>query len=370
MGGAVAVLKEELPRKSVHLLAALIPPASILLGRTLIILGLVSAAALYAATEYLRVYKARRTFLSDGYSRLFRFYERAEKRMVVRPIFLALSVAACLLLFPEDIAYAAIMLVSLGDGLARIERLLLGSSPQGVKVGSGVASFGLGFVAASLFVDPVAAFFASVAAYLLEALPTRMDDNLTVPLGAALTLLFLQVTGLGSAFASALAALDISTYWWLAEVRSPPLYVLSLSLEYALPLAYAALGVAYTLRKGWRAGAHLGGALLAIVLITLATKSLVRRPRPCIYFRGEGVPSCPLTDYSFPSLHAAIAGTFLAYPVGLQRGAQVAWRLATVTFAVSVAVSRPYTGIHWVSDVAAGFLLSIILIFGMRRLYA
>jgi len=213
------------------------------------------------------------------------------------------------------------------------------------------------------------AFPATVVAYLLEAFPTRLNDNITVPLGAAFTITFLEVTGLASAISPAVIGLDLSAYWWLAENRSPLLYAVFLSLEYILPVAYAALGLFYTFRNGWKAGAHLGAATLAMILIGLAAKSLIGRPRPCVYFHGQGVPSCPVKDYSFPGLHATLAGTFLAYPVRLPPRHGLAWRAATTLFALMAAFIGPYTGIHWISDVAAGFLLSTTLTLGTRQLH-
>ncbi len=370
MADAVAVLRAELPRKSVHLLAFLIPPASMLLGKTFVVLGLAAVTVVYAMSEYLRVRRARRTFISDAYSRLFRAYEQASNRIVVRPIYLAISVLACLLFFREDIAYAAIMLASLGDGLVRVERLLLERGVQvRRRVGSGVASFGLGFLAASFFVDPLVAFLAAVVAYFLEALPTRVDDNIAVPLGAALTILLLETRGIGSVVGSFVVGLDASAYWWLAETRLSTVYNLFLFLEFAVPFAFTALIILYALSRGWKAGAHLAAATAAIIVIGLVAKNLIGRPRPCVYFHGQGVPSCPLTDYSFPSLHAALGGTFLVYPIRLPRGHMVVWRIATVLLALSVALLGPYTGIHWASDVVGGFLLSTVLTFGTRRLH-
>lgn len=371
MARTTAVLKAELPRKSVHLLAFLVPPVSLLLGRPFVMFGLASVTIVYAVSEYLRVHKHRRTLLSDAYSRLFRVHERAADRTVARPIYLSLSILTCLLVFREDIAYASIILVSLGDGLARVERLLLGFPVQGVaRIGSGVLSFGLGFVVASLFVEPMVGFLAAAVAYLLESLPTRIDDNIAVPLGAALTAWSLQETGLALSVTSSILSLDVSAYWWLAEIRLPVLYDVYLFLEYAAPFAFASLIACYAFKSGWRAGAKLSTATAATIIIGLVSKNLAGRPRPCVYFAGEGVPACPLADYGFPSLHAALGATFLVYPVSLSRADMFAWRTATILLASSVTMIGPYTGIHWVSDTVGGLVLGIVLTLGTRRIHS
>lgn len=97
-----------------------------------------------------------------------------------------------------------------------------------------------------------------------------------------------------------------------------------------------------------------GGALVSTTL-----KVLVDRARP---LADAALIPLPATR-SFPSGHAmaslciAIAVVFLAAELGV-RGRRRAWLVAAVSlYAVAVAVSRVYLGVHWPSDIVGSWVL-------------
>ena len=132
----------------------------------------------------------------------------------------------------------------------------------------------------------------------------------------------------------------------------------------------AAAGIAVRVRTGrWRPG------ILAVVVAALGVlarfglSQLVREPRPA-----EAVRAVAVGGFSFPSGHtvtsALVAGA-LAYLLHLLLRPAPARVAAAVLglWAALVGLSRVYLGVHWLSDVVAGWLfaaavLTVLLIAG------
>ncbi|WP_327087097.1 phosphatase PAP2 family protein [Nonomuraea sp. NBC_01738] len=91
-------------------------------------------------------------------------------------------------------------------------------------------------------------------------------------------------------------------------------------------------------------------------ILSEIVKLLVREDRPC---RGvTTVAACPpLDDWSFPSNHAVIAA-------GAAGALTLAWRALAwfvIPLAAVMAFSRVFVGVHYPHDVAAGFLIGLVL---------
>ncbi len=104
----------------------------------------------------------------------------------------------------------------------------------------------------------------------------------------------------------------------------------------------------------WIAGVMLGAGMLGLVL-----KELVRRARPAL---PDAVAAAP--GFSFPSGHA-LNSMVAAGVVVLVVGSRIsrAWRLATWAAALGVVLlvgfSRVGLGVHYLSDVVAGWLVGL-----------
>ncbi len=123
------------------------------------------------------------------------------------------------------------------------------------------------------------------------------------------------------------------------------LVILSLKVEKLKPYRAFLMGYA----------TGLGFALIVSSILKL----IVMRPRPATpptVFQTFGLDVPP--DSSFPSVHAS-AGFALATPPSW-RFKNGILRVLLVTYAVSLCLTRPFFGLHYVTDILAGSLVGIV----------
>lgn len=156
-------------------------------------------------------------------------------------------------------------------------------------------------------------------------------------------------------------AVDEAILRWLADVRIDWLDTVALqitALGNAATLIVVALSAAAIL---WAARRKVSVALLLVsltsgTLVTYALKFGFDRPRPRV-----GAPIAEAITASFPSGHAMMAavsyGT-VAFLVGRMAPGRVRWITwaGAALLVVLVGVSRLYIGVHYPSDVVAGWL--------------
>ncbi|MEW6604300.1 MAG: phosphatidate cytidylyltransferase, partial [Thermoproteota archaeon] len=101
-------------------------------------------------------------------------------------------VLASLLIFPAPFNYAAIAVVTLGDGFASIAGRLYGRNKIPYTGGKTVEGSAVGlvcaFAGAAIFVSPTTALIAATIGMTVELLQLRITDNLTVPLLSGLSI--------------------------------------------------------------------------------------------------------------------------------------------------------------------------------------
>lgn len=101
---------------------------------------------------------------------------------------------------------------------------------------------------------------------------------------------------------------------------------------------------------------------LNLVLVTglnIVLKNIVQRPRPLEYRIIDE------TGYSFPSGHSMVSAAYYGFIIYLiykmVENKKIKWTLITILslLVISIGISRIYLGVHYTSDVIAGFLISI-----------
>lgn len=116
------------------------------------------------------------------------------------------------------------------------------------------------------------------------------------------------------------------------------------------------------LRKQWRRGAYLIATLWGSLIINLAAKEFMHRVRPHLWDS-----PAPEIDYAFPSGHATISMTLVMALIIVTWGTAWCWLIAIVGsfFVVGIAWTRLYLGVHFPSDILAGWMVSVAWAIGV-----
>lgn len=126
--------------------------------------------------------------------------------------------------------------------------------------------------------------------------------------------------------------------------------------------AMCLIGVAiilFIIIKNKKIGATIISNLCIITILNQALKRILQRPRP------EDFRIINESGYSFPSGHSMVSMAFYGYLIYLiykyVKNKYLKWVLITILgiLIVSIGISRIYLGVHYTSDVLAGFLISI-----------
>lgn len=117
--------------------------------------------------------------------------------------------------------------------------------------------------------------------------------------------------------------------------------------------------ILFIIIKNKKAGLLIGTNLVIISILNQTLKSLLQRPRP------TGFRIINETGYSFPSGHSMISLAFYGFLIYLiyknikNKCLKFTLIISLFILIISIGLSRIYLGVHYTSDVFAGFLLSI-----------
>ena len=117
--------------------------------------------------------------------------------------------------------------------------------------------------------------------------------------------------------------------------------------------------ILFVVIKNKKIGITIIANLGIITILNQLLKRILQRPRP------EEFRIINESGYSFPSGHSMISMAFYGYLIYLIykyiKNKYLKWSLITILgiLIVSIGISRIYLGVHYTSDVLAGFLISI-----------
>jgi undecaprenyl-diphosphatase len=157
---------------------------------------------------------------------------------------------------------------------------------------------------------------------------------------------------------------DMSVRTWVHQLASPALtqtmIFISLLGDQIL-IVELILVLLIFLVVGWRrAAAWLAVTMLGVQVLDTVLKHEFHRVRPQPYF-----VAAP-TSFSFPSGHAITAFCFYGVLAGLltdrigSRAARIALWAFTAILIIAIGLSRIYLGVHYPSDVIAGYLAGAV----------
>ena len=197
----------------------------------------------------------------------------------------------------------------------------------------------------------------------------RDNRRVVVLLAAALIFVWL----LGEVASGEIMRLDTLAYQVFVEtLRSDaltPFMEAFTSLASVVVLAVMAAVIA-ALAPGKAPGWCVAVNLVCVVVLNTVLKVIVQRPRPA------GFRLISESGYSFPSGHSMVAMAFFGLLIWMvwryhrRDVMRVVWCVCFGLVIAMVGISRIYLGVHYASDVLAGFCVSLIWLIFYTRVIA
>ncbi len=182
----------EVKRKLVHLATLVIPVGYGLTSRETVLTFLIPLSLGLLGVDLLRRYHSG---LASLFRRFFigRVLREKEEHTLIGSTYFLLSSCLTLLLFPKTIAIVSLLILILSDTCAALVGKGIGRHSIFQKTIEGSLAF---LVSALLIVwmypgvNRFAGSLAAAGATVIELLPTRVDDNFTIPLTAGTIMFF------------------------------------------------------------------------------------------------------------------------------------------------------------------------------------
>jgi undecaprenyl-diphosphatase len=191
-----------------------------------------------------------------------------------------------------------------------------------------------------------------------------MESIVLISLGVAALSLFLFAWIANEMAEGSTEGFDLSIRAWVHQFASPALTRVMTAISllgYDILIIELVIALAVFLYLRWKhAAGWLAVTMAGALILDLTLKHSFRRPRPQTFFG-----PAPHT-FSFPSGHALCSFCFYAVLAGLiaartqSTRLRVAVGLLAAVLVIAIGLSRIYLGMHYPSDVIAGYLAAAI----------
>ncbi|MEH2160789.1 MAG: phosphatase PAP2 family protein [Nostoc sp.] len=154
---------------------------------------------------------------------------------------------------------------------------------------------------------------------------------------------------------------DVPILLAVHSTANPQLDVLAVTLAKiglpwtAIPIL-GAIAIILLLQKRWRSLAYLLTASVGSILISRTAKELMHRVRPELW---QSI--APESSFAFPSAHAMTSITLVAILLFLTWASSWRWLVLTLgsLYIIAIAWCRLYLGVHFPSDILAGWMVAL-----------
>jgi len=179
-------------RKTAHLAGTMVLLVTYFSGLESGLIWIYSGALIYSVYELL---KWSFGYESSKLSKAFKLVgspEYDQNMPYGGPLYFGLGIILVVLLFRYPIACASIAILTVGDSIAAIVGALFGKTHLQINykksLEGSLAGFVSAFFVAMFYVPPAVAAVGAFVGMVFEALSTRVNDNLTIPISAALAM--------------------------------------------------------------------------------------------------------------------------------------------------------------------------------------
>ena len=156
--------------------------------------------------------------------------------------------------------------------------------------------------------------------------------------------------------------IDKTIYECIYSIHSTPIDIIMFIItSFAAGTVLVILSVlSFCLIKNRKDARNITVNLLIVFLCNTVLKYLIHRPRPQIN------PLVTETGYSFPSAHTMVGTAFYGFIIYLVQKNIKTRKISNiitvllVILILLIGISRIYLGVHYASDVIAGFLLGLV----------